>query len=159
VFPSPHLYPSDKARNLPTRVGIGGLRHKSRHNAPRPQRTRGQVGNCPDPGARTGRGTFGMSFPCKKTQKLGARVSFLCNLGIAASYRNSLRKVQIPGVFPCPRANPRMLCAMAGVRACTRKGADTSTSTSTNQLHRCTCRAGLTLATTRAPSLPRTRPN
>ncbi len=29
-----HVYPSDRERNLPRRVGMGGLRHKPRHKIP-----------------------------------------------------------------------------------------------------------------------------
>jgi hypothetical protein len=32
IFAAPCLYASDKARTLPTGVGMGGLRHKPRHN-------------------------------------------------------------------------------------------------------------------------------
>jgi hypothetical protein len=36
IFPAPYLYPSDNERNVPTRVGMAGLRHKARHKeAPR----------------------------------------------------------------------------------------------------------------------------
>jgi hypothetical protein len=31
IFAAPHLYPSDSARHYPRRVGMLGLRHKSRH--------------------------------------------------------------------------------------------------------------------------------
>jgi len=31
IFAAPHLYPNDSARHRPSRVGMGGLRHKLRH--------------------------------------------------------------------------------------------------------------------------------
>lgn len=34
LFPDLHLYPSDTTREHPTRVRIGGLRHKLRHKFP-----------------------------------------------------------------------------------------------------------------------------
>jgi hypothetical protein len=34
LFPALHVYPSDMTRAHPTRAGIEGLRHKSRHKIP-----------------------------------------------------------------------------------------------------------------------------
>jgi hypothetical protein len=42
ILPALHMYPSDSERNLPTGVGMGGLRHKSRHKIPRRE-----VSRCP----------------------------------------------------------------------------------------------------------------
>jgi hypothetical protein len=50
IFPAPRMYTSDRERDLLTGVGMGGLRHKSRHKiARREVTTAGRSGHSPGP--------------------------------------------------------------------------------------------------------------